>query len=80
MMSKIKVFNLRRLLGDNPFRAFIGLLVLSLAAGFVLAIFGMDPYDMLSWPDHIAARIRQIGYETRNIIDDFLRFISSLSG
>ena len=69
--------NLRRFLGDTPFQVFIRLLVLFFTAGFVLATLDSHPYEIFSWLERIAARIREMGYETGDVIDEFLDFISS---
>ena len=69
--------NLRRFLGDTPFQVIIRLLVLSFAVGLVLATLDIHPYEIFSWLERIAARIREMGYDTGDVINEFLDFISS---
>lgn len=68
-----------RFLGNTPFRVFILLLALSFTAGLILVMLDIHPYDIIPWLEYVAARIWEMGYEARDIIGDFLDFISSPS-
>ncbi len=68
--------NLPRFLGGTPFRVFIYLLALFFTVGLVLATLGIQPSEIFSWLEWVAARIWEMGYEARDIIETFLDFIS----
>ncbi|MDI7862282.1 DUF6460 domain-containing protein [Rhizobiaceae bacterium n13] len=61
-----------RLLGDTPARTAIKLIVVSLIVGFVMTIFGLDPWDIVSGLRNFVLDIWQTGFAALGRIGNYL--------
>ncbi|MDX3926485.1 MAG: DUF6460 domain-containing protein [Shinella sp.] len=63
---------LNRFLGDTPLRAAIKLIVISVAAGFLMSVFGWYPYDILYGIRDFALDLWHGGFAALGRVGDYL--------
>ena len=63
---------LNRFLGDTPLRVLIKLLILSLAAGFLMSVFGLYPDDILYAVRNFVLDLWYSGFAALGRIGDYL--------
>ena len=63
---------LNRFLGDTPLRVLVKLLILSLAAGFLMSVFGLYPYDILYAVRNFVLDLWYSGFAALGRIGDYL--------
>jgi hypothetical protein len=61
-----------RFLGDTPLRVVIKLLILSVAAGFLMSFFGLYPDDILYWIRNLVLDLWNTGFAALGSIGDYL--------
>ena len=59
-------------LGDTPIRVIIKLLILSVAVGFLMSIFGLYPDDILFAVRDFIVDLWNIGFKTLGRLGDYL--------
>jgi len=59
-------------LGDSPLRVIIKLLILSVAAGFLMSIFGLYPDDILRAVRNFVLEVWDTGFATLGRVGDYL--------
>ena len=59
-------------LGDSPLRVIIKLLILSVAAGFLMSIFGLYPDDILFAARDFIVDLWNTGFKTLGRLGDYL--------
>lgn len=63
---------LDRFLGDTPVRTVVKLLVVSLAVGFLMSVFGLEPMDLWVWFKRSVIELWRSGFAA---LGSFARFI-----
>lgn len=61
-----------RFLGDSPLRVIIKLLILSVAAGFLMSVFGLYPEDILYAVRNFVLDVWNTGFATLGRVGDYL--------
>ena len=61
-----------RLLGDTPGRTLVKLIVVSLVVGFVMAVFGLDPWDIIYSIRNFVLDLWYQGFEAIGRVGDYL--------
>ncbi len=61
-----------RFLGDSPGRTLIKLLVVSLIVGFIMAVFGVDPWDLVYGIRNFVLDLWHTGFSALGRIGDYL--------
>lgn len=61
-----------RFLGDTPLRVIIKLLVLSIAAGFLMSVFGLYPEDILYAVRNFVVDLWRTGFAALGRVGDYL--------
>ncbi|CAD7040301.1 hypothetical protein RHAB21_03030 [Pseudorhizobium halotolerans] len=61
-----------RLLGDTPGRTIVKLIVVSLIVGFVMAIFGVDPWDIVYGIRNFVLDLWYQGFHALGRVGDYL--------
>lgn len=61
-----------RFLGDTPARTVVKLVVVSLIVGFVMAIFGIDPIDLVSGIRNFFLELWYRGFDALGQVGDYL--------
>ena len=61
-----------RFLGDSPLRVLIKLLILSVAAGFLMSVFGLYPEDILYAVRNFVLDLWNTGFATLGRLGDYL--------
>ena len=61
-----------RLLGDTPGRTLVKLIVVSLVVGFVMAVFGLDPWDIIYSIRNFVLDLWYQGFEALGRVGDYL--------
>lgn len=64
--------SLNRFLGDTPGRTIIKLIVVSLIVGFIMAVFGVDPSDILFGIRNFILDLWHTGFAALGRIGDYL--------
>jgi len=59
-------------LGDTPIRVIIKLLILSVAVGFLMSIFGLYPQDILFAVRNFVLDLGNTGFKTLGRLGDYL--------
>lgn len=59
-------------LGDSPLRVIIKLLILSVAVGFLMSIFGLYPQDILYAVRNFVIDLWNTGFKTLGRVGDYL--------
>ena len=59
-------------LGDTPIRVIIKLLILSVAVGFLMSIFGLYPQDILFAVRNFVVDLWNTGFKTLGRVGDYL--------
>ncbi|MBN9055089.1 DUF6460 domain-containing protein [Shinella sp. NM-101] len=59
-------------LGDTPVRVIVKLLILSVAVGFLMSIFGLYPHDILMAARDFVIDLWNTGFKTLGRIGDYL--------
>jgi len=61
-----------RLLGDTPGRTLVKLIVVSLVVGFVMAVFGLDPWDIVYSIRNFVLDLWHQGFRALGRVGDYL--------
>ncbi len=61
-----------RLLGDTPGRTLVKLIVVSLVVGFVMAVFGLDPWDIVYSIRNFVLDLWHQGFHALGRVGDYL--------
>ena len=61
-----------RFLGDTPLRILIKLLILSVAAGFLMSFFGLYPDDILHMVSDMVLNLWRTGFAALGRVGDYL--------
>jgi hypothetical protein len=61
-----------RLLGDTPGRTLVKLIVVSLVVGFVMAVFGLDPWDIVYSIRNFVLDLWYQGFNALGRVGDYL--------
>ncbi|MCP8896280.1 hypothetical protein KYK29_15220 [Shinella daejeonensis] len=61
-----------RFLGDTPLRIFIKLVILSVAAGFLMSVFGLYPDDILYMARNFVLDVWHKGFAALGRVGDYL--------
>ncbi|WP_313618354.1 DUF6460 domain-containing protein [Agrobacterium sp.] len=64
--------DVNRFLGDSPARTVLKLMVVSLIVGFLMAIFGVDPWDLVYSIRNFILDIWHSGFAALGKIGDYL--------
>jgi len=64
--------NVNKVLGDSPARTVVKLIVVSLIVGFVMAIFGLDPMDILYTVRNFILDLWHSGFQALGRVGDYL--------
>ena len=64
--------NVNKVLGDSPARTVVKLIVVSLIVGFVMAIFGLDPMDILYTVRNFILDLWHSGFAALGRVGDYL--------
>ena len=61
-----------RVLGDSPGRTIVKLIVVSLVVGFVMAVFGLDPWDIVYGIRDFVQDLWYQGFHALGRVGDYL--------
>ena len=61
-----------QLLGDTPGRTLVKLIVVSLVVGFVMAVFGLDPWDIVYSIRNFVLDLWHQGFRALGRVGDYL--------
>lgn len=61
-----------RFLGDSPLRVLVKLLVLSVALGFLMSVFGLYPDDILRAVRDFVINLWETGFDALGRVGDYL--------
>ncbi|MCB5202532.1 DUF6460 domain-containing protein [Neorhizobium sp. T786] len=61
-----------RVLGDSPGRTIVKLIVVSLVVGFIMAIFGLDPWDIVYGIRDFVLDLWYQGFHALGRVGDYL--------
>lgn len=61
-----------RVLGDTPGRTLVKLIVVSLVVGFVMAVFGLDPWDIVYGIRNFLLDLWHQGFNALGRVGDYL--------
>ncbi|PTM97631.1 DUF6460 domain-containing protein [Mycoplana dimorpha] len=61
-----------RFLGDTPLRIIVKLLILSVALGFLMSVFGLYPEDILRGVRDFVINLWETGFEALGRVGDYL--------
>lgn len=61
-----------RVLGDTPGRTLVKLIVVSLIVGFVMAVFGLDPWDIVYGIRNFLLDLWHQGFNALGRVGDYL--------
>ncbi|MDO9416291.1 DUF6460 domain-containing protein [Pararhizobium sp.] len=61
-----------RFLGDSPLRVIVKLLVVSVLVGFLMKLFGVDPYDILFAARNFVLDLWYSGFAALGKVGDYL--------
>lgn len=64
--------SVNRFLGDTPGRTIVKLIVVSLIVGFVMAVFGLDPIDLLQGIKYFILDLWHTGFAALGRVGDYL--------
>lgn len=64
--------NVNRVLGDTPGRTVVKLIVVSLIVGFVMAVFNVDPWDLVDGIRHFILDLWTKGFAALGRVGDYL--------